>query len=127
MKLDLFSSGADPAALSSNKIPAFMNVKRGINVFGMAIDNDNNAQDLVRMAIKVNRRLTCHLKSLSLSSSQEFNFDPDAPIRESDGLRPIHYAVYKRAQEVIKVLMQRGADINARDKDGKTAGIENNV
>ena len=49
------ASGADPSAQSSRKIPHQMDIKSGINVFGMIIDNDNKAHDLVEMAIKVRK------------------------------------------------------------------------
>ena len=54
---------------------------------------------------------------------KNLDFDPNTPIRESDGMRPIHYAVYKRAPEVIRVLAERGADLNAVDFKGQTAGM----
>ncbi len=39
------------------------------------------------------------------------------PTRE-DGLCPIHYAAFNGNPKIIKVLIQNGADINARSKSG---------
>jgi ankyrin repeat protein len=37
-----------------------------------------------------------------------------------DGWTPLHWAAHKGYLEVAKILLARGADVNAKDKDGKT-------
>ena len=47
-------------------------------------------------------------------------YDPDITITSETGKTPLHFAMLRDNTEFIKVLIEKGADINARDQEGST-------
>ena len=46
--------------------------------------------------------------------------DVDVKAESSDEWTPLHYAAYSSQKEVAELLIDKGADVNAKDKNGKT-------
>ena len=46
--------------------------------------------------------------------------DLNTPVFEADGWTFLHHAAYQGTREAVEMLIARGADVNARVKDGPT-------
>jgi ankyrin repeat protein len=48
------------------------------------------------------------------------NVSPNTPSEDSNGFRPLHFAVHHRLPAMVRFLLEKGADVNGIDKYGNT-------
>lgn len=97
---------------------------------------DNNNLNCVKLLVEYganidaeseNKWTPLHLVSmkphLNAVSSAEFLITNGADIncKDNQGLTPLHWAVFYNAEEMVKLLLQKGADKTIESKKGKTA------
>lgn len=80
----------------------------------------NNGHKAVVQALIKNKANVNHLIA-SPEDSEGDGKDKEKPETVSVGARPIHLAAEGESEEIIGYLVEAGADINAQDKEGKTA------
>lgn len=90
--------------------------KKGETALCLAVDNGQKSAVDVLLQNKANVHYLIPVEGNSTKGSEEKNKDG----KEEMGTRPIHLAAARGRDEIIGLLVEAGADINVRDKDGKT-------
>jgi len=99
---------------------AYVNARNSYNVTPLHFAVEKGSEEIVRLLLKHGAYVNSGCNSTFWTGHTSVQFGVKETSTPWEGYTPLWLAVKKGHEEVVKLLLESGANVNAQDKDGKT-------